>query len=33
MYPDLRVLDLKGKGQAVADAILIARFAHGLQCK
>lgn len=33
MYPDLRVLDLKGKGQAVADAILIARFGHGLQCK
>ena len=26
LYPDLRVLDLKGKGQAVADAILIARF-------
>lgn len=34
LYPDLRVLDLKGKGQAVADAILIARqaasgVAHG----
>lgn len=27
LYPDLRILDLKGKGQAVADAILIAR--HG----
>lgn len=26
LYPDLRVLDLKGKGQAVADAILLARF-------
>ncbi|WP_434456519.1 hypothetical protein JQR85_13600 [Stutzerimonas urumqiensis] len=26
LYPDLRILDLKGKGQAVADAILIARF-------
>lgn len=26
LYPGLRVLDLKGKGQAVADAILIARF-------
>lgn len=25
LYPELRVLDLKGKGQAVADAILIAR--------
>lgn len=28
LYPDCRLLDLKGKGQAVADAILIAR--HGL---
>lgn len=26
LYPALRVLDLKGKGQAVADAILIARY-------
>ncbi len=26
LYPNLRVLDLKGKGQAVADAILLARF-------
>lgn len=26
LYPDLRLLDAKGKGQAVADAILIARF-------
>ncbi len=29
LYPDLRVLDLKGKGQAVADAILIARHGGG----
>lgn len=28
LYPGLRVLDIKGKGQAVADAILIAR--HGV---
>lgn len=27
LYPELRVLDLKGKGQAVADALLIARCA------
>lgn len=26
LYPDLRILDLKAKGQAVADALLIARF-------
>lgn len=26
LYPDLRALDAKGKGQALADAILIARF-------
>lgn len=32
LYPGLRVLDLKGKGQAVADAIFVARFGHGLQC-
>lgn len=30
MYPGLRVLDLKGKGQALADAILIARYGAGL---
>jgi crossover junction endodeoxyribonuclease RuvC len=30
LYPDLRILDLKGKGQAVADAILIARY--GASC-
>lgn len=28
LYPGCRILDLKGKGQAVADAILIAR--HGV---
>jgi len=28
LYPDLRILDKKGQGQAIADAILIAR--HGL---
>lgn len=28
LYPTCRILDLKGKGQAVADALLIAR--HGL---
>lgn len=28
LWPDLRVLDLKGKGQAVADALLIARYGH-----
>lgn len=32
MYPELKVLSLKGKGQAVADAIFIARVGHGLQC-
>lgn len=26
LYPDLRVLDLIGKGQAVADALLIGRY-------
>lgn len=31
LYPHLRALDLKGKGQAIADAILIAR--HGLALK
>lgn len=31
LYPDLKVLSLKGKGQAVADAIFIARVGHGLQ--
>lgn len=30
LYPGLRVLDLKGKGQAVADALLIARYGAGL---
>jgi crossover junction endodeoxyribonuclease RuvC len=28
LYPSCRILDLKGKGQAIADALLIAR--HGL---
>lgn len=31
LYPSLRDLDLKGKGQALADAILIARFGGGLE--
>lgn len=26
LYPGVRVLDLKAKGQAVADAMLIARY-------
>lgn len=30
MYPGLRILDLKGKGQALADSILIARYGAGL---
>jgi crossover junction endodeoxyribonuclease RuvC len=30
LFPHLRVLDLKGKGQAVADALLIARFGMGV---
>lgn len=30
LYPGCRTLDLKGKGQAMADALLIARFAAGL---
>jgi crossover junction endodeoxyribonuclease RuvC len=30
LYPGLRTLDLKGKGQALADAILIARHGIGL---
>jgi crossover junction endodeoxyribonuclease RuvC len=29
LFPGLRVLDLKGKGQAVADALLLARFGIG----
>lgn len=28
LYPSLRVLDQKGKGQAVADALLLARYGH-----
>lgn len=30
LYPGCRLLDLKGKGQAIADAILIARHGVGL---
>lgn len=30
LYPSCRLLDLKGKGQAIADAILIARHGAGL---
>ena len=30
LYPHVRILDLKGKGGAVGDAILIARAGHGL---
>lgn len=30
LYPDVRTLDLKGKGQALADSILIARFGAGI---
>lgn len=30
LYPGCRLLDLKGKGQAIADAILIARHGIGL---
>lgn len=30
LYPACRLLDLKGKGQAIADAILIARHGAGL---
>jgi len=30
LYPSCRLLDLKGKGQAIADAILIARHGIGL---
>lgn len=29
LYPQLRALDLKAKGQALADAMLIARYGHG----
>lgn len=28
LWPELRILDIKGKGQAVADALLIARCSH-----
>lgn len=29
LYPELRILDQVGKGQAIADALLIARFGSG----
>ena len=32
LFPGLRVLDLKAKGQAVADALLIGRFGLSLAC-
>lgn len=32
LYPGVRVLDSKGKGGAVADAMLIARVGAGLEC-
>lgn len=31
LYPELRVLDAKAKGQAIADALLIARFGIGVK--
>lgn len=31
LYPELRVLDAKAKGQAIADALLIARFGIGIK--
>lgn len=30
LYPQVRLLDLKGKGQAIADAIFIARYGAGV---
>lgn len=32
LYPGLRVLDLKAKGQAVADALLLGRYGLSLVC-
>ncbi|AYC20082.1 hypothetical protein DZA65_03207 [Dickeya dianthicola] len=32
LYPSLRELDKKAKGQAIADAILIARHGMGIKC-
>lgn len=31
LYPELRALDAKAKGQAIADALLIARYGAGLK--
>ncbi|MFB4458504.1 crossover junction endodeoxyribonuclease RuvC [Enterobacter hormaechei subsp. steigerwaltii] len=31
LYPELRALDAKAKGQAIADALLIARFGIGFK--
>jgi len=31
LYPSLRALDLKAKGQAIADALLIARHSLGIE--
>lgn len=31
LYPELRALDAKAKGQAIADALLIARFGTGVK--
>ncbi|EMV7410474.1 crossover junction endodeoxyribonuclease RuvC [Enterobacter soli] len=31
LYPELRALDAKAKGQAIADALLIARFGIGVK--
>jgi len=31
LYPELRALDAKAKGQAIADALLIARFGIGIK--
>ena len=31
LYPELRALDAKAKGQAIADALLIARFGVGVK--
>lgn len=31
LYPELRELDAKAKGQAIADALLIARFGIGIK--
>ena len=33
LYPELRALDAKAKGQAIADALLIARFGIGVKLR